>query len=618
MAHDVFISYSSKDKSTADAACATLENRKIRCWIAPRDVPPGIPYAAALVSAISQSKVFVLVLSEGSNSSGAVMREVEEAVDNGIPIIPLRIEEMEPTEAMRYYIKSIHWIDAMSPPLEKHLERLADSVQAIMNVGDDARAAPADRTFAPAPASARRRLPIWAIGLLAIAGIALMGGVGAMFLSRGGPAGDEPLAGSELPATTLETPPEAAGEVQTPVAAEATPTAEMGEGWQPLSFMIPAPQLWKETQGGRYTAAGNQSVDSFAWSTESFEGSLAVHLTLASPKDKSEGCIILYGDGRGYSYGSLIFCVESEFYQLEKHTREHEGENFLAYAPSNIEFGDQTYQVEVNVLGDVASMYVNGAKVLSTFFDPDEIHRQGRIGLNKVWIGNEITFSDVRVKLLEEEAQESTPAGVDETDCGVDTGTPVDYSPMESAVSSHPVEIDGEITSPEEWSDASCMDLRMHYSTNVTNPEFQRARWWVKNDDQNVYFLVRVPGELAARGVFMDYFWPEYTGSWAHSDGVFIDREGQVFDHGNWDELQWHEDADMDPPGTIDVQGAHKGDGEFDWFEISRPLDSGDANDWALKTGQTVGNHPRDSFLVGIVLEQGEYMRYLQLKLADY
>ena len=118
MTHDVFISYSSKDKAVADAVCATIENRKVRCWIAPRDVPPGLPYAAALVNAINDSKVFVLVLSKGSNSSGAVMREVEEAVDTGIPIIPLRIEDIEPTAAMRYYIKSLHWIDAMSPPLE--------------------------------------------------------------------------------------------------------------------------------------------------------------------------------------------------------------------------------------------------------------------------------------------------------------------------------------------------------------------------------------------------------------------------------------------------------------------------------------------------------------------
>ena len=45
MAHDVFVSYSHHDKAQADAVCATLEAKGIRCWIAPRDViqqPVGI------------------------------------------------------------------------------------------------------------------------------------------------------------------------------------------------------------------------------------------------------------------------------------------------------------------------------------------------------------------------------------------------------------------------------------------------------------------------------------------------------------------------------------------------------------------------------------------------
>ena len=40
--HDVFISYSSHDKPIADAVCATVEGKRIRCWIAPRDVQAGI------------------------------------------------------------------------------------------------------------------------------------------------------------------------------------------------------------------------------------------------------------------------------------------------------------------------------------------------------------------------------------------------------------------------------------------------------------------------------------------------------------------------------------------------------------------------------------------------
>jgi len=61
MPHDVFISYSSIDKAVADAVCHLLEDRKIRCWIAPRDVPPGMPYARALVEAIGDAKAMVLI-----------------------------------------------------------------------------------------------------------------------------------------------------------------------------------------------------------------------------------------------------------------------------------------------------------------------------------------------------------------------------------------------------------------------------------------------------------------------------------------------------------------------------------------------------------------------------
>jgi hypothetical protein len=80
MAFDAFISYSSLDKPTADAACAMLESLGIRCWIAPRDVMPGREYGAAIVDAIHQSRVLVLVFSSHANQSPQVGREVERAV----------------------------------------------------------------------------------------------------------------------------------------------------------------------------------------------------------------------------------------------------------------------------------------------------------------------------------------------------------------------------------------------------------------------------------------------------------------------------------------------------------------------------------------------------------
>jgi hypothetical protein len=132
MAHDVFISYSSRDKAVADSMCATLEGRKIRCWIAPRDIPVGQPWPAALVEAIGKSRVFVLILSNGSNNSPQVLREVAEAMDKGIPAIPFRIDDVQPSKEMGYYIRGIHWLDAMTPPIEKHLKSLAGTVEALL------------------------------------------------------------------------------------------------------------------------------------------------------------------------------------------------------------------------------------------------------------------------------------------------------------------------------------------------------------------------------------------------------------------------------------------------------------------------------------------------------
>jgi uncharacterized protein YjbI with pentapeptide repeats len=132
MAHDVFISYSNRDKAVADALCATLENRKIRCWIAPRDILPSDDYASALITAISSSRILLLVFSKDSNASQYVMREVNAAVSRGIPIIPFRIEDVKPTQSMEFLLGTKHWLDALTPPLERHLLRLADTVQTLL------------------------------------------------------------------------------------------------------------------------------------------------------------------------------------------------------------------------------------------------------------------------------------------------------------------------------------------------------------------------------------------------------------------------------------------------------------------------------------------------------
>jgi hypothetical protein len=129
---DVFISYASKDKLVADAVCARLEAAGIRCWIAPRDIVAGTSYGEAIIDAIHGAKVMVLVFSSSANASGHIPKEVERAVSAGVAILPFRIEDVAPGKSLDYFIGSVHWLDAMTPPMEKHLDFLATTVHKLI------------------------------------------------------------------------------------------------------------------------------------------------------------------------------------------------------------------------------------------------------------------------------------------------------------------------------------------------------------------------------------------------------------------------------------------------------------------------------------------------------
>jgi hypothetical protein len=163
MAHDVFVSYASGDKSVADAVCATLESHGIRAWIAPRDVLPGIHYGEAIIDAIHECRIMVLVFSSKANLSGHIPKEIERAVSQGVTVMPLRIEDVAPAKSLDYFIGSVHWLDALTPPLEVHLQRLAANVQTLLARGaarTDAHPAPASvPATAPAHAASRAERP---------------------------------------------------------------------------------------------------------------------------------------------------------------------------------------------------------------------------------------------------------------------------------------------------------------------------------------------------------------------------------------------------------------------------------------------------------------------------
>ena len=76
------------------------------------------------ITAIEGARVMVLIFSSSANESRQVRREIELAVSRGLTIMPLRLEQIEPTRSMAYYMAGVHWIEALTPPLDTHFKKV--------------------------------------------------------------------------------------------------------------------------------------------------------------------------------------------------------------------------------------------------------------------------------------------------------------------------------------------------------------------------------------------------------------------------------------------------------------------------------------------------------------
>jgi len=134
--HDCFISYSHKDSQTAIAIQHLLEQHDIKCWIDFRDATPGIDYAGSIVRAIKSASFFILLLSKNSCDSIHVLNELNSAVNAGAVMLTFRVDESKLNDSMEYYLGRTHWLEALNPPLEKHILKLVDTIRLHQNKAD--------------------------------------------------------------------------------------------------------------------------------------------------------------------------------------------------------------------------------------------------------------------------------------------------------------------------------------------------------------------------------------------------------------------------------------------------------------------------------------------------
>lgn len=133
---EVFISYH-MDSSTdiVEKISAALEGVGISSWYAKQDIAGG--YAGAIVDAISDCKVFLLILNQYSSMSAHCLNEISIVFDRlskreNVVILPFKIDKCELSKDAYYYLGRMRMFDGSLPPEMERVGELVDRITAIL------------------------------------------------------------------------------------------------------------------------------------------------------------------------------------------------------------------------------------------------------------------------------------------------------------------------------------------------------------------------------------------------------------------------------------------------------------------------------------------------------
>ncbi len=128
----VFISHSSEDAAVADKVCRALESDGLATWICSRDIQPGQTWAGAITEGLERSGVFVLLFTANANRSDHVLREIDLAVKQKVPLLPVRLDGTPLSKDIEYYINVAHWIAAPDGNVEPQLGKITSGCRNLL------------------------------------------------------------------------------------------------------------------------------------------------------------------------------------------------------------------------------------------------------------------------------------------------------------------------------------------------------------------------------------------------------------------------------------------------------------------------------------------------------
>jgi len=169
LAGEIFISYRRADRVWAENLHRQLGAEGIEAWY-DAHVSAGEDWRMATAKALEQSQIFVLLFSKNAADSSDIAKELAAAVLKKKLIIPIRLEDIEPSGPFLYELASRNWINAYEDTDAKLAEVAKRLAQLVRSAVRDEGVLPFDHVESKKPS--RKWRTIWLVPLFV--GIALV------------------------------------------------------------------------------------------------------------------------------------------------------------------------------------------------------------------------------------------------------------------------------------------------------------------------------------------------------------------------------------------------------------------------------------------------------------
>ena len=114
MSAEVFVSYSSQDHTQVSKIIERLRKAGVSVWMDEGGIDAATLWSEAIVEAINESKVLIMMVSKHSTDSANVVKEVMLASESSKTILPVYLEPADIPTRLKYQLTGIQHSEAYS------------------------------------------------------------------------------------------------------------------------------------------------------------------------------------------------------------------------------------------------------------------------------------------------------------------------------------------------------------------------------------------------------------------------------------------------------------------------------------------------------------------------